>query len=261
MKLQFSKYQGTGNDFILIDNRNGSFPASIPLIQKLCDRRFGIGADGIILIENHSELDYRMIYFNSDGTQSLCGNGSRCGFAFAKSLGMVADSAKFETTDGVHDIKEVNGTIHFNLLDIENVISEVGEDRFLNAGSPHYIRFVNDVDEIDVFVEGKEIRNLSAYSSQNGTNVNFAQLLQDRVLVRTYERGVEDETLSCGTGVTAVALVAAQLGYNSPVNVETSGGNLRVEFMQTESGFQNIWLTGPVEFVFTGTVEMTTEIQ
>ncbi|MEQ9405334.1 MAG: diaminopimelate epimerase [Cyclobacteriaceae bacterium] len=254
MNLAFTKYQGTGNDFILIDNREELFPKKIDTIQKLCDRRFGVGADGLILIENHPELDYKMIYYNSDGSQSLCGNGSRCGFAFARSLGIAGETATFETTDGIHRIKEQDGLIHFSFFDIKNDISEIGMDKYLNTGSPHYIRFVKDIDSIDVFAEGREIRNLAAYSGQNGTNVNFAHLLKDRIKMRTYERGVEDETLSCGTGATAVALIAGSDGMDSPIELETKGGNLRVFFKLENGMFTDIWLAGPAEKVFEGTV-------
>lgn len=254
MVLNFSKYQGTGNDFVIIDNRQGLFPKNEQNVIKLCDRKFGIGADGLILIENHPDLDYRMVYFNSDGTQSLCGNGSRCGFAFAKSLGMVNDSGRFETTDGTHGIKVENGIIHFGFSSIENEIKEVGNDKYINTGSPHYVRMVNDVDAVDVCAEGKQIRNLAVYSSQNGTNVNFAQLLPEGVKMRTYERGVEDETLSCGTGATAVALVASRHGLKSPVKLETRGGTLSVSFDHKNGTFENIWLAGAAEKVFEGTV-------
>ncbi|MEP5614267.1 MAG: diaminopimelate epimerase [Cyclobacteriaceae bacterium] len=254
MKLNFSKYQGTGNDFILIDNRQSVFQKSDDLITRLCDRKFGIGADGLILIEEHPELDYRMVYFNADGTESLCGNGSRCGFAFAKSLGLVSENAQFETTDGVHEIMEQDGIIHFGFPPIKNSFEEIGEDKYLDTGSPHYIRIVDEVDEVDVINEGREIRNLSAYSSQNGTNVNFAQLLPEGVRMRTYERGVEDETLSCGTGATAVALAASQLGLKSPVRLETKGGILSVSFELKDGFFESIWLAGPAEKVFEGTV-------
>ncbi len=256
MVLKFAKYQGTGNDFILIDNRENVFPKEQQTITSLCDRKFGIGSDGLILIENHPELDYKMIYYNADGTKSLCGNGSRCGFAFAQQLGMVDDTARFETTDGIHDIKEEDGIIHFGFPPIENIIKEEGEDMYLDTGSPHHIRFVDDVNTVDVYSEGKKIRNMSVYSSQNGTNVNFAQLLPEGIKMRTYERGVEDETLSCGTGATAVALVASQRGLESPVNLETKGGTLSVSFETGDGVFENIWLAGPAKKVFEGTVEI-----
>lgn len=254
MKLNFSKYQGTGNDFILVDNRNQVFPShNTQAVKQLCDRKFGIGADGLILIENHPKLDYKMVYFNSDGTQSLCGNGSRCGFAFAKQLGIVEDSAKFETTDGVHQIKSKGGLIHFEIFDINESILSIGDDKYLDTGSPHYVRFEKDVDQVEIVPKGREIRNSPEYSGQNGTNVNFAQLLKDRVKMRTYERGVEDETLSCGTGATAVALAANELGYESPIRLETKGGDLFVYFNKSQDGFSDIWLAGPAKKVFEGT--------
>lgn len=256
MELQFSKYQGTGNDFILIDNRKEPFPKDPALVQRLCNRRFGIGADGLILIEEHPAANYRMVYFNSDGTQSLCGNGSRCGFAFAKELGLTTENTQFETTDGYHDIKEVNGVIHFGFPQIENSIKVINDDHYIDTGSPHYIRYVSNIDEVEAVSEGRKIRNLSVYSSQNGTNVNFAQLLKDRVKMRTYERGVEDETLSCGTGATAVALAAASKGMQSPILLETKGGELTVSFDLNDGFFENIWLAGPVKKVFEGTTSI-----
>lgn len=254
MTVHFTKYQGTGNDFILIDDRNNSFPTSDTIIQSLCDRHFGIGADGLILIQNHPTLDYRMVYFNSDGSQSLCGNGSRCGFAFAQSLGMAKSKATFETTDGIHEIKELDGLIHFQLLDTPEPTTINESEWFINTGSPHHIKVVEQVAEENIKSEGRRIRNLPAYSGQNGTNVNFAQLLQNRVKIRTYERGVEDETLSCGTGATAVGLLAGTLGYKSPVQIETEGGDLMVSFQLSGNKFTNVWLAGPAKKVFEGSV-------
>ncbi|MEP1035331.1 diaminopimelate epimerase [Ekhidna sp.] len=254
MEQHFTKYQGTGNDFILIDDRNESFPVSNPLIKKLCDRRFGIGADGLILIQNHQDLDYRMVYFNSDGSQSLCGNGSRCGFAFAKSLGLVDQEATFETTDGIHKIKLKNEKIHFQLFDIRQLEKINEKEWFINTGSPHHIVISNDLNEENVVSKGRQIRNLPTYSGHNGTNVNFAQLLQDKVKIRTYERGVEDETLSCGTGATAVGVMAGKLGFESPIHIQTMGGELSVFFKQDGDLFTDIWLAGPAEKVFEGSV-------
>ncbi len=253
MEINFHKYQGTGNDFILIDDRNEKFPATTKQVEKLCDRRFGIGADGLILIQNHPDLDYRMVYFNSDGSQSLCGNGSRCGFAFARSLNIVNDTATFETTDGIHEIKFQDGLIHFHLFDVDQADELEDNQWYINTGSPHHI-VLSEKESQNIIEEGRRIRNLPDYSSQNGTNVNFAQLLQDRIKIRTYERGVEDETLSCGTGATAVGLMAGKLGYESPVTIETVGGTLTVSFELRENGFSNIWLAGPAEKVFEGTV-------
>ncbi|SNT19476.1 diaminopimelate epimerase [Ekhidna lutea] len=254
MKLNFTKYQGTGNDFILVDDREQSFPQDISIIKNLCDRRFGIGADGLILIQDHPELDYRMIYFNSDGSQSLCGNGSRCGFAFAQSLNITREHATFETTDGIHKIKSENGIIHFQLFDVSEVNQLNDQEWFVNTGSPHHIVLNEDVAALDIVSNGRQIRNLPEYSGQNGTNVNFAQLLQNGVKLRTYERGVEDETLSCGTGATAVGIVAGKLGYKSPVSIQTKGGELSVSFKYENEKFIEIWLAGPAEKVFEGSV-------
>ncbi len=254
MELHFTKYQGTGNDFIIIDDRNESFPVNDSLIQKLCDRRFGIGADGLILIQNHPDLDYRMVYFNSDGSQSLCGNGSRCGFAFAKSLGIVGVKATFETTDGIHQIKIQDGKIHFQLFDVKEREKINDNEWFVDTGSPHHIVISKDVLEEDIVNQGRKIRNSSTYSRHNGTNVNFAQLLQDRVKIRTYERGVEDETLSCGTGATAVGIMAGELGLESPVRIQTMGGELSVSFKREGDSFTDVWLSGPAEKVFEGSV-------
>ncbi|WP_436517710.1 diaminopimelate epimerase [Ekhidna sp. To15] len=254
MELHFTKYQGTGNDFILIDDRDEKLSLSTQLVQKLCDRRFGIGADGMILIQNHPDLDYRMVYFNSDGTQSLCGNGSRCGFAFAQSLRMVDTEANFETTDGIHQIKMEDGKIHFQLFDVDQ-LNKINEDEwFINTGSPHHIVISPDVRAEDIVSKGRKIRNSPAYSRHNGTNVNFAQLLQGKVKIRTYERGVEDETLSCGTGATAVGIMAGKLGFKSPVHIQTMGGELSVSFKKNGDVFTDIWLAGPAEKVFEGSV-------
>ncbi len=254
MELHFTKYQGTGNDFVLIDDRNESFPVSDQLIQNLCDRRFGIGADGLILIQNHPDLDYRMVYFNSDGSQSLCGNGSRCGFAFAQTLGMVDQEATFETTDGIHQIKMQDGKIHFQLFDVEKKEKINDNEWFVDTGSPHHIVISNDVMEEDIVQRGRKIRNLPTYSRHNGTNVNFAQLLHDGVKIRTYERGVEDETLSCGTGATAVGIMAGALGRESPIHIHTMGGELSISFKRKGDLFTDVWLAGPAEKVFEGSV-------
>jgi len=253
-EIQFHKYQGTGNDFILIDDRSENFPTSKELVQKLCDRKFGVGADGLILIQNHPELDYRMVYFNSDGSQSLCGNGSRCGFAFARLLGMVDSEAIFETTDGIHKIKLEGGLIHFQLFDVSEKNKLSDHEWYLDTGSPHHIVFSESIDRLDVKAQGSAVRYSDRYSSQNGTNVNFAQLLPNKVKIRTYERGVEDETLSCGTGATAVGLLAGSMEYSSPVTVETAGGELKVFFKKENEHFTDIWLAGPAEKVFAGSI-------
>ena len=256
MTLSFNKYQGTGNDFIVIDNRENLFSMTISLIKELCNRKLGIGADGVIVIHSHSKTDYYMEYFNADGSQSLCGNGSMCGFVFAKSLGIVQDSAIFSTTDGMHHIKEKNDMIYFQLADVAKVLQKKNNEWYINTGSPHHICRVENVDNINVLKEGSKIRYSAEYHDQNGANVNFIQLLKNKIKIRTYERGVENETLSCGTGAIAAALLASQFNYLSPVNIETLGGVLTVHFEKKEEKFTNIWLSGKVKRVFEGKISI-----
>ncbi|SMD33973.1 diaminopimelate epimerase [Reichenbachiella faecimaris] len=252
MKITFYKYQGTGNDFVMIDNREGIFSHETSLVSKMCDRKFGIGADGLILIEHHDKLDFEMVYFNADGSQSLCGNGSRCAVSFARYLGIIQDHANFLTIDGEYEADIKNGLIHLHMRDQQNP-KKFDSHYFLNNGSPHHIEFVNDVDKKDVRNLGATTRYSDAYKP-NGTNVNFVQVKEDHTIyVRTYERGVEDETLSCGTGITASALAAADKGLRSPIFIEAKGGKLEVRFEQNvDKSFSNIWLIGPAEQVFVG---------
>lgn len=250
----FHKYQGTGNDFIMIDDRSQKFDLKDhALIAQLCHRKFGIGADGLILIRNHVEADFEMIYYNADGyLTSLCGNGSRCAVKFAHQLGMLGKSCRFMTVEGILNAKIDGNLVHIKMPDVKDV--EVYDDHyFLNTGSPHHICYVNDVEKVDVFHEGRKIRKGAPYL-EKGTNVNFIQSLGDsHIFVRTYERGVEDETLSCGTGVTASALVEGLKGAKSPVDVKTPGGDLRIRFEKKPDGsFTDIYLIGPAEKVFSG---------
>ncbi len=258
MLLKFTKYQGTGNDFILIDNRQKVFPKDTSLIKKLTDRKFGIGADGLMLIEDDPQADFKMIYYNSDGSQSLCGNGSRCAVDFARSLGIIRDKTQFTTTDGVHEAS-IHGWVHFQLHPVDDVI-QAKDHFFIHNGSPHHMIFCENVEAIDVVKLGSEIRYSEEYHP-DGTNVNFVEILDDKIKVRTYERGVEDETLSCGTGVVASALAASFKGLSSPVDVETQGGNLSVSFEKDpDNCFKNIYLAGPVERVFEGEIEIGSRV-
>lgn len=261
MKLNFYKFHGTGNDFIMVDNRTKLFSKNDTiLINKLCHRRFGIGADGLILLEepvNEGE-DFTMVYYNSDGNQSsMCGNGGRCLVAFAKHLNIIEDTAKFTAIDGFHEavIKEEIVSLKMQDVAAENLNETT---LFLNTGSPHHILFSEEVAGINVKAEGGKIRYSNTYEKDGGTNVNFVQQVEENsFLVRTYERGVEDETYSCGTGVTAVAIAAYATGraVEKKVILKTPGGDLQVTFENEGKHYHNIWLTGPARFVFKGEVE------
>lgn len=251
--MQFFKYHGTGNDFIMIDNREDSWQPTSEEVAGLCDRHFGIGADGLILIEGDEETEFYMNYYNSDGSQSFCGNGSRCAVAFAKSLGMLEkEEASFRAIDGYHEAKINGEEISIRMRDVEEVVIRNENEYFVNTGSPHVVRMVEDLN-IDVMELGSGIRNSEEFEKE-GTNVNFLTLLNENEgMVRTYERGVEAETLSCGTGVTACAIVMHHLSIRSEeIHIHALGGDLTVRFEKTEMGYTNIWLCGPAEMVFKG---------
>ncbi|MDB5190617.1 MAG: diaminopimelate epimerase [Segetibacter sp.] len=259
MKITFYKYQGTGNDFIILDNRKKEYDSLTgEHVAFLCHRRFGIGADGLMLLNLKEGYDFEMIYYNSDGAiGSMCGNGGRCLVKFAKDCGLERGSYKFIATDGEHEASfDEAGWVQLKMKDVNEVNNYEG-DRVLDTGSPHYIKLVSNVMEMDVFTEGKNIRNNNTFV-EKGINVNFVEAGEKKIIVRTYERGVEDETYSCGTGVTASALVCA---HNNPgfnhIDVATPGGNLAVEFDKKDSDhFENIWLCGPATFVFSGEIEV-----
>ena len=261
MKIHFHKYQGTGNDFILIDNREDQYLGlSMIQIHQLCDRRFGIGADGLMLLNLRKGYDFEMKYYNADGREgSMCGNGSRCIIRFAYNLGIHREMYKFLASDGPHEAEiDPDGTISLRMKDVKT-ISKFHGDFLLNTGSPHYIKLVDDVMNVDVFKKGSEIRNSKEFEEE-GINVNFVQQTEenDKILIRTFERGVEDETFSCGTGVTAAALVCYhnENGFNE-VEVKTLGGLLSVEFDKVdEFKFENIWLCGPATRVYEGDIEI-----
>lgn len=256
-RIEFSKYHGTGNDFILIDNRRGTVTLSHADIAKLCERRFGIGADGLMLLEEVPDFDFRMVYYNADGGEgTMCGNGGRCLVRFAYDSGIHKEAYHFLAIDGPHDATiELNGYIRLKMKDVDMVENHTTFD-FLDTGSPHVVKPVQEISKFEVVEEGRLIRYGKKYKEQ-GVNVNFVERTGNSgIYVRTYERGVEDETFSCGTGVTASALVHAhnERGFNH-VQVETLGGKLYVEFEKTgETSFENIWLAGPAVKVFEGTV-------
>ncbi len=260
MNIHFYKYQGTGNDFVMLDNRSGNYDAvGIKEIQKICDRRFGIGADGLIKINEHPTLAFEMDYYNSDGSKSFCGNGARCTVAFANLLGINCDHVHFWAIDGKHSAKLSEQKVALEMKDVHE-IHQIHQDFLLHTGSPHYIEFVENTELVEVFNRGKAIRNQDTFKLE-GVNVNFVQIINENELyVRTYERGVEDETLSCGTGVTAAVLAYAQkknISSTSTVKVKTLGGLLEVSFLPKGNGaFEEIQLIGPAVHVFKGEIDV-----
>ncbi len=256
----FYKYHGTGNDFIIIDNLKGDAPSlSEETIRHLCHRRFGIGADGLLVMQHKDGYDFEMIYYNANGKNgTMCGNGGRCMVKFAYDRGIHNYTYKFLAADGPHEAEIDNhGMIRLKMQDV-NSVEDIHGNCVLNTGSPHYVKFINDLAEANVVENGREIRYSNPYKKE-GINVNFVQNLEeDQIFVRTYERGVEDETYSCGTGVTASALMSAHnyRGFNQ-VKVKTPGGMLSVEYIKTDDDqFENIWLCGPATFVFKGETEI-----
>ncbi len=256
--MTFYKYQGTGNDFIIVDNRLQKIDKNnTQRIAELCDRRFGIGADGFILLENDENSDFKMVYFNADGNESsMCGNGGRCITAFAKFLGIIDNSAQFIAIDGLHNTKIEKDIVHLQMQDV-SVVESYENHSFLDTGSPHHVELVSDLKTFEVKSTGSKIRHGQPYN-EAGSNVNFVeQISDDSFAVRTYERGVEDETLSCGTGVTAVALAMykSEKTKSNTVNLKTEGGQLKVTFNINKKGYNNIWLIGPATQVFKGELE------
>jgi len=260
MKINFSKYHGAGNDFILIDNRKRSVELSAVQIALLCDRHFGVGADGLMLLQESDKNDFVMRYFNADGNEaSLCGNGGRCIVSFARHLDIIRNKTSFMAVDGQHEAKILTSAENVDIVNLKmndvDSWEKKGKDTILDTGSPHFIRLVSDVDEIDVFTEGRKIRNSATYG-KDGINVNFVSTEEDGLKIRTYERGVENETLACGTGAVAAALSSFFDNYNSPVLLNASGGALKVSFDHKENKFTNIWLEGPATFVFDGEINI-----
>jgi diaminopimelate epimerase len=260
MTLSFFKYQGTGNDFIIIDNRHtGNGHLTTEEIRHLCHRRFGIGADGLMLLGEKEGYDFSMKYYNADGNEgSMCGNGGRCMIKFAYDLGIHRSTYHFMAADGPHEAElDISGFIRLRMKDVD-AVETIVDNFVLNTGSPHYVKFIDNIRDYEVTKEGLAIRNSKKYI-KDGINVNFVENIDDHTIyVRTFERGVEAETYSCGTGVTASALIAAhnETGFNQ-VEVLTLGGKLSVEFDKIdENNFRNIWLCGPAEFVFKGDYEL-----
>lgn len=260
MNIHFYKYQGTGNDFVILDNRDGRYDAlTTEQVRHLCHRRFGIGADGLMLLNSHADLDFEMKYYNADGGEStMCGNGGRCLVKFAYDKGLVKTTYRFLAIDGPHEASVgLDGIVALKMVDVPSIQKRNGH-YILNTGSPHYIAFSQDVMREDVRRKGREIRYSEAFKNE-GINVNFVEHTSDRdeIIVRTYERGVEDETFSCGTGVTAAALVCYHNdnGFNR-VELKTLGGHLSVDYDKHGLSFNNIWLNGPAVSVFEGNIQL-----
>jgi diaminopimelate epimerase len=258
MNISFYKYQGTGNDFVMIDNRDLQFPQDdVALVNHLCDRRFGIGADGLILLNPSDKYDFTMVYYNADGNEgTMCGNGGRCLVAFAYDLGVIKNKTTFDAVDGLHHATIENGLVDLQMIDVAKI--ELSENHaFLDTGSPHHVQLVNNIGEYDVFSNGKNIRYGAPYFEE-GTNVNFAEKIDESTFrVRTYERGVENETLACGTGATAVAIAMFEQNQTaaSKIKLQVEGGLLEVSFEKENTSFKNVFLKGPAKFVFEGTIE------
>lgn len=258
MQINFTKYQGAGNDFILVDNREKVFPVDYNLIEKLCDRRFGIGADGLMLLENEEGYDFKMRYFNSDGREaSMCGNGGRCIVAFAKQIDIIKEHTRFIAVDGEHLADIMPNGVKLKMMDVSDI--EIGEGYFyMNTGSPHYVKFIETHDNFDTYKEGYSIRYNDRFRKE-GTNVNFvSDISEGNINVSTYERGVEEETYACGTGCVASALSKAiQEGKDSgKYDIVTKGGDIKVYFIKDESGFKEVYLEGPATRVFDGSIDL-----
>jgi diaminopimelate epimerase len=256
--IKFFKYQGAGNDFILIDNRNGGFDRkNEDLIKKLCDRRFGIGADGLMLLEDNEDYDFEMIYFNANGKEgTMCGNGGRCIVAFARDLGIIEKETDFLAVDGPHKATIIDNQVNLEMINVREVGYD-GEAFVLNTGSPHYVLQVDQLQQYDVYGNGKAIRTNDTYGKQ-GINVNFVEPIETGYFLRTFERGVEDETLACGTGATATAMAMAikeNKNGSLEIPVRVMGGQLYISFDKKDEIFTNVHLKGPAEFVFSGEIK------
>jgi len=258
MDLEFYKYQGAGNDFIIINNSSNIFDKkNTQYIKQLCNRRFGIGADGLITLEKSVKYDFKMHYFNADGKEStMCGNGGRCIVAFAKKLKIIKNKTIFEAIDGIHHAEIIDNLINLQMIDVDFIV-ENKDFVFLNTGSPHHVSFQKEIDNLNVKEEGSKIRYGKPYGKE-GTNVNFVEQIAENIFkVRTYERGVEDETLACGTGVTAVAIAAFQANKtkSNPIYLKTLGDMLEVSFENNDNKYHHVFLKGPATFVFKGLIK------
>ena len=253
MLINFFKYQGTGNDFIIIDFREKNIKLTDEIIKSICNRKFGIGSDGLMIIKNHDDYDFEMKFFNPDGSSSFCGNGSRCAVLYSLHHGFIQRKCSFLTNDGVHQATVNKDEIVRVSIRNPKQFNELKNDSFeINTGSPHYIQFMSDINQLDFLTYCKSIRNNKKYK-KNGININLVEDKNSNLIMRTFERGVENETLSCGSGVTAAALAFGYRKKNiNKVHIKTLGGNLIVEFKMNKSTFSEIHLSGPSSFVFKG---------
>jgi diaminopimelate epimerase len=256
MNFTFYKYEGTGNDFVMIDNRTKTFPKeNTDGVSKICDRHFGIGADGLILLENDENADFKMVYYNADGNESsMCGNGGRCIVAFAKKLGIIENTTTFNAIDGMHEASIQDHIVSLKMIDVDTIDIQ-DSFIFLDTGSPHHIELVTDLENYPVYEKGKQIRN-EKYGAA-GSNVNFVEAIAENSFrIRTYERGVEDETLACGTGVTAAAIAMhkSNATKSNHIKLAVEGGALEVTFDVEGTAYRNVILSGPATFVFKGTI-------
>lgn len=253
--IHFYKYHGAGNDFVLIDDRQNRFDENdVNFIESMCKRHFGVGADGLMLLRNHSELDFEMVYFNADGRQSsMCGNGGRCIVAFAHHLGIITNECRFMAIDGEHQAKVLNdSTVALEMIDVQEIEDISAKACLLNTGSPHYVELRENIQNIDIVKEARAIRYNDRFK-EKGVNVNFVEMKDNVLHIRTYERGVEDETLACGTGLTAAAIAMNHWGkVGNHVNIRAVGGELSVDFEVSTSAYSKVWKTGPVKLVFEG---------
>lgn len=270
MMMRFHKYQGAGNDFLIADNRDGSIRLSAEQIAAICDRRYGVGADGLMLLEKSEAYDFRMTYFNSDGSGGMmCGNGGRCIVAFAADLGIT--SFDFDAADGYHaaeilEVKDGVKTVRLKMKDVCEIsrhdvlegVSGAAEGFFLDTGTRHYVRFVDNLEQYDIVREGRDIRMNASEFLPVGVNVNFVEPADGLVKVRTYEKGVEDETFACGTGIVASCIASFVNGVAPSSRDEPTGrvhydvkakkDSLAVDFLPADVA-SDVWLTGPAAYV------------
>jgi diaminopimelate epimerase len=257
MTTAFSKYHGTGNDFIILDGRNQKFDLkNAAFIKQMCHRRYGIGADGVMVLQSDKNYDFKMVYFNSDGFEgTMCGNGGRCICSFALSLGIINNKTTFIASDGIHEAILEKEIIHLKMNNVSK-ITPFDDGLLIDTGSPHFIQITNNPHDVDTEKMGKEIRHQQRFAPK-GANINFVSVSENTIQIATFERGVESETLSCGTGSVASAIAFT---YNKPngnytYNIHAKGGKLSVSLEKEGMLYHNIWLSGPTVKVFDGIID------